>query len=254
MNKKVDKIINSAKKEIIKNSPKILIGFGIGGMLTSVIFAVKATPKVIKLKELKEKEGEKLTKFEFIKIAWKPYMPATISFIASTAMIIGADSIHSKRNVVLATAYKLSENVLTEYQEKVKQVVGEEKEKEIRDEIAKDRINNNPVKQSDVIITGKGESLCYDSLSGRYFKSDIDKIRKAENVLNRRLINDMYVSLNEFYDEIGLSYTSIGEKLGWNISKGMIEISFSAQLSENETPCLVIDYSVAPEYNYQNLM
>ena len=30
----------------------------------------------------------------------------------------------------------------------------------------------------EVIITSKGDTLCYDSVSGRYFKSDIGTIKK----------------------------------------------------------------------------
>ena len=60
----------------------------------------------------------------------------------------------------------------------------------------------------------------------------------------------MYVSLNEFYDELGLDHTKLGDDLGWNLDDGLIELNFSSQLAENETPCLVVDYNVAPNYNF----
>ena len=78
-------------------------------------------------------------------------------------------------------------------------------------------------------------------------------LRKAENSLNRMLINDVYVSLNEFYYEIGLPPTKIGDDLGWNLYDGgssMVELYFSSQLTADDTPCLVIDYNIAPKYDY----
>ena len=103
-------------------------------------------------------------------------------------------------------------------------------------------------------VVEKGNTLCYDSISGRYFKSDIEKIKKAENELNKKMLNEMYLSLNEFYDELGLRPTSLGNELGWNIDDGLIDIHFSSQLSEDDQPCLVLDYCVAPRYGYERLM
>ena len=59
-----------------------------------------------------------------------------------------------------------------------------------------------------------------------------------------------YVSVNEFYDEIGLNNTSEGDKLGWKVEKGLIELNFSTQLSDNGTPCLVIDFKEPPRYGF----
>jgi hypothetical protein len=92
--------------------------------------------------------------------------------------------------------------------------------------------------------------LCYDAVSGRYFKSDIDKLKKAENILNRRLVEEMSISLNDFYYEIDLPEIDIGDDLGWNIDKGYIELMFSAQLAEDGTPCLVVGFQVTPKWGY----
>ena len=152
----------------------------------------------------------------------------------------------------MATAYTLSESALKEYQEKVVETIGEKKEQAIQDAVAKDRIEKNPVSTNEVIITEKGDTLCLDYPSGRYFKSDREKINKAVNELNRRMRDEMYISLNEFYYEIGLSGIGIGEELGWNIDQGYIEPSFSCQLAEDGTPCLVISYLVGPRYDFRN--
>ena len=102
-----------------------------------------------------------------------------------------------------------------------------------------------------MIITERGNTLCYDAVSGRYFKSDIDKLKKAANELNRQMRDEMYISLNDFYYEIGLNPVSIGDELGWNIDQGYIDLSFSSQLADDGTPCLVIEYHIAPRYDFR---
>ena len=249
---KLSSISKGIRGVITKHSPEILTGIGIAGMITTTIMAVRATPKALILIEERKEEidVDKLTPIELIKTTWKCYIPAAITGGLSIICLIGASSVNARRNTALATAYTLSESALKEYQEKVIETIGEKKEQTVRDAIAKDRIDKNPVSSREVIITEKGNTLCYDTISGRYFKSDIDKLKKAENELNRRMRDEMYISLNEFYYEIGLNSISIGDDLGWNIDRGYIELNFSSQLSDDGNPCLVIDYQVAPRYEY----
>jgi predicted metal-dependent phosphotriesterase family hydrolase len=168
--------------------------------------------------------------------------------------IIGASSVNTRRNAALATAYSLSESAFKEYREKVVENIGDKKEQTIKDAIAKEKIEKNPVQNTEVILTGKGETLCYDVVSGRYFKSDIDRLKKAENKLNRQMRDEMYISLNDFYYEIGLDNIKVGDNLGWNIDDGYIDLRFSSQLATDGTPCLVIDYGYGPRYDFRNLM
>lgn len=249
------KMIRSVQMTMAKHSPEILTGIGIAGMVTTTIMAVKATPKAMKLlEEEQQHHDEPLTKTETIKAAWKPYIPAAVTGTISVACLIGANSVSARRNAVLATAYNLSETALTEYKEKVVETVGEKKEKEIRDKVAKEHVEKNPVKPEEVIITGMGNTLCRDAVSGRYFESDIEFIRKTVNELNRRLISEMYIPLNDFYYEIKLEPNGMGNDLGWNVDRGLIELDVSAQMAWNERPCLEISYSVAPQYDFRSLM
>jgi len=246
-------IVKDVRTAMKKHSPEILTGIGIAGMITSTVMAVRATPKAIKLiEEEKDRQNiEKLKPLDIIKTTWTCYIPAAITGGLSVICLIGASSVNARRNAALATAYTLSESALKEYQEKVIETIGEKKEQTVRDAIAKDRIDKNPVSSREVIITEKGNTLCYDAISGRYFKSDIDKLKKVENELNRRMRDEMYISLNEFYYEIGLNPISIGDDIGWNIDRGYIELNFSSQLTDDGNPCLVIDYQVTPRYDYR---
>lgn len=254
MNKQsVSNFFKNAQSLASKHSPEILTGIGIAGMVSSTVLAVKATPKALMLiEDAQYEKGDTLTAPEKVKAAWKPYIPAAITCVSSIACLIGASSVNSRRNAALATAYKFSEAALAEYKEKVIETIGEKKERTVKDKVAEKHVKENPVSKNEVFVTQKGDTLCYDHHSGRYFKSDIDRIKKAEIALNKRLITDMYVSLNEFYDELGLQHTDMGDELGWNIDHGIIDISFSSQIADDDTPCIVIDHNNPPRYGYSH--
>lgn len=280
MNKKyLSGIIKNLSVSVKKYSPEILTGIGITGMITTVVMAVRATPKAVTLldeeihtriinndrdddeniigliKVPDDKYGEygnyRLSVKDTIKTTWLCYMPATITGITSIVCLIGASSMNLRRNAALATAYTLSESALKEYQEKVIQSIGGKKETEIRDSIQKDKVERYSASEREIILTECGDTLCVDLLSGRLFKSDINKIKQVINDLNYRMLNEMYISLNEFYYELGLDGTKLGDLLGWRLENGKIEIQFGSQLTKDGKPCLVLDYRVAPQYDYQ---
>ena len=220
-------------------------------MVTSTVLAVKATPKALRLiDDALESSDEELTKLDIVKVAWKPYVPAVITCAASTVCLIGASSVNLKRNAALTAAYELSRNALVDYKNAVVETIGEKKAQEVSGKVAKKHIDEHPVIEQEIFLTEQGSTLCYDVISGRYFKSDIDKIQKSVNELNRQMLQTDYVSLNDFYDEIGLGYARIGEDLGWRVDRGMIDLCFSSQLADDGTPCLVLDHRVPPIYDY----
>lgn len=270
MNKPILKgIVRSVQTEVAKRSPQILMGVGIAGMVTSTVLAVKATPKALKLIEEAENQKmddqlndgvkpteivENLTPMETVKAAWKAYIPAVTVSVVSIACLIGSSNVNARRTAALATAYKLSETALTEYKDAVVETIGEKKVQAIKDKVAEKRIEKTPVSKSEVIITGKGGSLCFDTLSGRYFNSDMNTIKKAENEINLRLRDENFVAVNSLYDLLDIDHTKLSDELGWNIEKdGYLELEVSAQVADDGRPCLVIDYSSMPTYDYWRL-
>lgn len=251
MNKaNVANIMRSAKLWTVKHSPEILTGLGIAGMLTTTVLAVRATPKALMLIEDAEFEKkEPLTVMEKVKVAWKPYIPAAITGVVSTACLIGASSVHVKRNAALATAYKLSETALMEYRDAVVETVGEKKEQAIQEKVNQNQLEKYPVNQTNIYNTGKGNTLFLEPLSTRYFRSDIELVRRAENALNKEMLHGMYgyVSLNDFYDELGLEHTdaSTGDTMGWN-TEHLIDLNITPGMTQEEEPCLVIGHYNRP--------
>lgn len=250
-------LLKDTEKYIKKHSPEILTGIGITGMITTTVLAVNATPKAMMLIEERKLDlnTDDLSKSEVIKTAWKCYIPAFVTGTMSVACIIGASSLNVRRNAALAAAYALSDSTFKEYREKVVDHIGEKKETEVRDAIAKDRIDNNPVENNQIIITNNGDTLCYEPFSGRYFKSDIEKIKRAVNEINRRMLDDTYVSLNDFYYELELDETKLGNQLGWRVDTcGLIDARFSSQLTNDGTPCLIMDFVDAPIYDFDRCL
>lgn len=231
-----------------KNSATILTTFGCVGVVTTTIFGIGATLAATSIMENRQ-NGSDFTKKEVIAATWKCYIPTIISGAISIGCIIGANKINTTRNAALAALYSVSETALREYQSKVIENIGAQKEIRIRDGIAKDRVDALSITDGTVIITGKGNVLCLDMYTGRPFRSDIEKIRQAVNELNYDLLSEMWISLNEFYYAIGLPAVKLGDMMGFDINKGKIALTYSAQLTEDGEPCLVLDYTVYPRYD-----
>lgn len=261
MNVPIKQTIQTVGKAVDKHSPVILAGLGIGFFGGGIICAVQATPKALKLiddakydeaqcQECKIEEVE-LPRFEMVQAAWKCYIPTVGFFILGTACIIGSVKISSGRNLALAGAASLAEKALKEYQQKVVDILGEDQDQKVREEIAKDRLIQTPVSQNseDLVTFGSGKYLCFDSITGRYFKSDKESIREAMNNFNHDLIGGTFETLNTWFYYVGLPGVTIGEGLGWN-SDRMLDIRFTSQIAENGEPCIVLDYYTLPTSAY----
>lgn len=260
MNKQaLSKFARDVRLSLSRRSPEILMGLGIAGAITTTVLAVKATPKALRLidERKEELEVEKLTPVETVKTTWKCYIPAVVTGATSIACLIGSHSVSARRTAALATAYKLSESAFTDYREKVVETIGEKKERVVRDKVSEEQVKNNPVSRTDVIVTGKGSTLCFDPLSARYFYSDLDKIHRAANKLNYDINTNPFdsgVTVNDFYAEIGLPGTATGDGLGWNLNTGLIKIYPSAQMVEEGEehegePCIVLNFENPPQYD-----
>ena len=257
MNKStVTDLFKSISKWTSKHSPELLTGAGIAAGVTTVVLAVKATPKALQLIE-EEKHNQKtdhLKPVDTVKATWKCYIPAALTGTASMACIIGANSVNTRRHAALAAAYELSTTALKEYRGKVVETIGEKKEKTVREKLSQQQVEREPIVDREVIVTKKGDTLFFEPLSGRYFKSDIDTIKSTVNELNRRMIGgENYISLSEFYQEIGLAITDISDDLGWRVDNSIIEIEYNAVKADDGTPCLSLDFLVKPEYDYYNM-
>lgn len=265
-------VYNTSKHFIKQNSPTILSAIAVGGVVSTAVLAGKGTLKAHELLEYEkaerrsqaydeyEKDPDKLvpdfdsanlTVLETLRIVRPCYAPAAIMGAATIGCILGANSINLRRQAALASLYSLSEATLKEYKEKAREIVGEKKAQKIEDEQVQDVINRHPASTDGIIRTIHGETVFYDTLSGRYFTSDIEFVRRVENDIKSMIFGgDMCASLNDFYYQVGLNGIGLGEDVGWNI-ENLIDLKFTGVLMSDGTPCIAIGHNAGPIYNYQ---
>lgn len=257
--KNVKRFGKNVMNQLGKRSPIILAALGVGSGVATVALTIRATVKAVDLIEeercarVERDEPTEMTKMEVVKVAWKPYIPVMVTGAFSIACMVGSCSVHARRNAALAAAYKVSETALINFKEATLEEIGEKKTDEIQKKAATKHMENTPVASSEVVMIGNGTVLCFDDLSGRYFKSDRETIRAAVNDCNFILQMDMYVSLNEFYDRIGLPGTTFGESAGWNVDQYPFHVIFGSKIADDGQPCMTIAYNVDPKYDYTRL-
>jgi Family of unknown function (DUF6353) len=249
-----------AGKVAAKNSPAILTAIGVTGTLTTAYLAAKAAFKsvdVLKEAELKKEASVSteeastdegtfgLTRQEKFEAVWKLYVPAAASAAMTVSAIILANRIGERRNAALASAYSVVQEGYKEYRAKATEKVGKKKEQEIRDEIAQERIDRNPINHTTLIVNDAGSTLCYDRWNDRYFTSSKNAIDKAVNEFNALVLADGYASLNELFHFLGIDMTLSGEEIGYNTDR-LLEIDVNAVVTKDGEPALTWDYRVPP--------
>ncbi len=242
----IPELIKELPRVISDNSPAILTAIGVTGTVSTAYLTGKAS---FKAAYVLESELPDATFKDHVKRVWKFYIPAAATGIATIACIVGANNISSKRNAALIGAYSLTERAFRDYKEEVVALVGEKKEHLVQEAAAKKKMDETPVSNSEIYIFGAHEQLCFDTMSGRYFKSDMETIRKSINFVNSQIISNMYASVNDFYAWLGLPPTTFGEEAGWTVDS-LLNVSFTAHLAENGTPCIAINYLTKPKRDY----
>lgn len=246
-------ILKTIKPFVAKHEPEILAAMGISGMIFSTFWGVKATIVAVRKLDIKKQElqKDKLTAGEVFKETWKLYLPIVVSTAISVPCIVAGNRVSTRRNAALAAAYTISETALQEYQDKTREIIGPKKEQEIHEAVSKDIIEKSYDK-SQILLTGDGESLFHEPISGRYFKSNWNKILKAANELNADAITDPFgqITLTQWYNVIGLDETEMSDDMGWTImngTSGLIDIQVDSVLTPDNTPCGSIHYNNRPK-------
>lgn len=240
-------IFNQTKNTLKSNSPEILTALGISGVITTAYLAAKASFKASEMIDADERVGgtaddTKQRLKERTKLVWKCYIPAGVSGALTVGCVICASKSNAKRTTAAVTAYSLTERAFAEYREKVVEQVGKGKEQNIRDSLAQDRVTQTPSGSREVIIVGSGTVLCCELHTMRYFRSDMESLKKAENAINAKVLREDWVPIDEFYELVRLPFTSNSSNLGWTSNK-LMELQFSTVLADGGEPCLAFDYN-----------
>lgn len=244
----ISNLLKKASKFTVDNSPAILTAVGVVGAVTTAYLSGRAAFEAANLIALREGSEEiVLEPKEKVEMVWQLFIPAAGSGVMTVVAIIAANRIGTRRAAAMASAYMISEKAFETYRDKVVEKIGKNKEREIRDGVAQDLVCDHPVSTNEVVIID-GDVLFMDAYSGRYFRSDMEKVKSAQNAINYMINHDFYASLQDFYNYIGLPSTTESNEVGWN-SDRLMEIEFSTALA-NSQPCIVITFSVIPTRGY----
>lgn len=245
----------SIEKAVKKNAPQILAGLGIALGLGAVGMTAKGTVKAVRIVDEMKKDNPEPTKKDIVKAVYKEYIPAAGLTVASIGCVVGSVHISARRIATLGLAYAMSDKNFKEYKDKAKEMLGEKKEEELRGKIAQDYIDRNPPREEFIENADGGGVMCLDSFTGRYFYSDADTINRVVNELNRLLLNDYYVSYNDYLIELGRHPCKFGDEWGWNVEDGdLIQTEFTSELlAGSNTPVLVVDFIVGPRPNFRTI-
>lgn len=238
-----------------KYSPEILTAAGVVGTIGSTVLACKATLKVEDiLDEAKKKsnlinavhDGEIEVDAEYtdkdyskdllvnrtqtaVKLI-KLYGPAITLGALSITAILGGQHILRKRNVAVMAAYKLCEESFANYRSRVKDELGEEKDRQfyygITEETVKDKVKSKDGKTK--TVTTKVEKApdhlysqyarFFDEANMNWDKSPEQNmyfLKMVQNQMNDKLKARGHVFLNEVYDALGFERSEAGQLVGW---------------------------------------
>ncbi len=247
------------KTWFVKKQPLLMLGIGLAGMVTTTILAVKGhvkardkmnyDPECTNDKNIWiDKKGVRHTKKRYwIKKTWKCYIPAAVTGSLSIACLIGSYSINHRRNAALASSLAVSEAAMTEYQKHVIDTIGEEAEKGVREKFQASQIEKEspspkliPSADPSGYMDGDRGVNCYESSTQQHFWASKEDIRMAVNNLNQERLTGFggEITLNDFYNELGIAATSTGDVLGWKM-ENPVEVDISTTEVKG-IPCLYV--------------
>jgi len=198
------------------NSSSILTGFAITGVITTGIFAGKASIKAeYVLADIRKDDPAKYREMgrkEKLKTVAPIFMPAIVSGMATIFCICATHSIDAQKQMALMSAYSLSEHAMKSMED----TLSDKKLKQVKETIFEEDVKKNPPKQEEMYDTGKGKTKFRDGIFGGDFIADIEYVKSVFNKYNKMLNDGDIVYVNDLRWDLGLPQTEMGSILGWD--------------------------------------
>lgn len=251
----MNSLLSKSQVFLKRNSATILTVVGAAGVIATTVTAVKATPKAMLLLEnAEEAKGEDLTKLEKVKVAGPAYIPSVVLGVGTLACIFGANILSQRNQASLMSAYALLDSGYKDYRKKVDELYGEEAGQQVRTEIAKDKYEDEPVK-----VIEDGKRLYYDFYSSRYFEATPAAVKRAEYEVNRTLMLDDGVFLNEWYQHLDLEPLEHGWDFGWAACANSdmywqtwIDFNHEKTVMDDGLECIIISFNQEPYPDFED--
>lgn len=256
-----------------EKSPAILAGMAIAGVGVTVVSAIKAAPAYVDIIEdhqfelnaaeelhhngANSDEEYKIARRKIhmaaVKKAAKILAPTFIAALFTIACIFSSHKIMSKRQAALAAAYTLLERDSGEYKKKVEELFGKKKADEVKQELAKDAVAQNPPPKpaSEMpAAPGKIRYWIYLKPLQKYIWDDIENVNRAVNETNveRRLTG--YSTVGQFLDFLcndAVESSDLDELGGWDANTGDLYIKHADPIyvSWSNMAVVVLDFDLA---------
>ena len=222
------KLIRGIKKQL----PLIFSIAASVGVAATTVIALK-----VKVREPPEDLNPKAKAVIYL----KTYGPTVALATSTIACIFGAYAVSRRQQAIITSAYTMLYTSFNEYKAKVKELYGEEAHNAVMDAIVKEkckeiRLTAGSCICSDACLTVVDEfepevvRTFYEPISERYFESTFSKVIEAEYHLNRNFVLGLDITLNDFYEFLGLSPTDYGYTVGWYLSDGLYWIDFDHRM------------------------
>jgi hypothetical protein len=237
----ISKTVARNSLHLQKNSPGLLFGAGIVGVVGSTVLACRATLKMdevlgnakdslitaksLQHREYSEKDRQKDITLIYVQTSVKivrAYGPAVILGGLSIAALTSSHNMLSRRNAALTAAYAALEKGFSEYRARVVDKYGEDEDRNLRYGTQMVEIGKGK-KKEEVLRVGPGDPSIYARFFDQYSSSSWDKVpeynliflRCQQNYANDLLKSRGHVFLNDVYDMLGLERSTAGAVVGW---------------------------------------
>jgi len=174
-------------------------------------------------------------------------LPPIATGTATVAAIIFSHRMSAQKAAAMAALYGLSQDRFEEYRAKVEEKLTGPKAQAIKDEVAQDKVDENPPSSQLIVVEGKVQ--CFDACTGRYFQSTMEDIRKAVNATNSAILQRDGVSASYFYEQLGMPPTTWSDDVGWG-PLDQVELEYTSTIAHNQVPTISIDFRTLPKTDW----
>lgn len=231
------------------------------GVIATAASAIRQTPKAMELIESTEQnKGEKLSISEKVITTLPTYIPTILIGTATLGCVFSANVLNKKKQATMASAYALLEQSYRNFKRETLKTCGERTYNEINRKVAAEE--SSPVypyvqgffsDYSQYLDEDYSEpKLFYDANERRFFYIPFEQLLMAEYHINRIFTTRGYVTLNDFYEYLGLKKSDYGAGVGWAVSDEMeqywIDFNHRKSTTNDGSPYYVIETSIVASH------
>lgn len=279
-----DSVTRTFSRQLLKlrkQSPHILFGTGVVGVLAGTVLACRATlraePVLTEMESdiawmkanrdrrvaedgYTDREYQKDMAYVYTKHSLRLarlYAPAATVTIASIGALTGSHVTMTRRNNALMATVNVVTNAYAEYRERVRKEIGEDRELELYYNVGKETIVDENGKKREIAVPDPTKF----SIHARFFDEgsiywkknpELNRlfVQTQQNYANDLLHARGHVFLNEVYDMLGIERSAAGQVVGWILGNGANFIDFgmfdgrSREFINGNERTILLDFNV----------